>query len=64
VPEVITEEQQTFARFLARVPQGTGLASALKPSVPQPTDAPIDIALIEIQEVEIARLESMNGDGQ
>ena len=66
VPQVIVlaEEKQAFARFVARVPSGIAVPSALKPTEPQPADAAMDIALIEIQEVEIAPLDLMNGDGQ
>jgi len=66
VPQVIVlaEEKQAFARFVARVPSGIAVPSALKPTEPQQADAAMDIALIEIQEVEIAPLDLMNGDGQ
>ena len=65
-PEVIVlaEEREAFVRFISHVPSKAGLGPTSKPDVPELTDAPIDIALIEIQEVEITPLESMNGDGQ
>lgn len=60
---VLAEEQRAFARFLAHVPQQA--AGALpKPAAAGQTESPIDIALIEIQDVEITPLESMNGDGR
>lgn len=61
---VLAEEQHAYARFVASGRQAPGLRSALNPATPEQTDAPIDIALIEIQDVEIARLDSINGDGQ
>ena len=61
---VLAEEKQAFARFVAGASQGVGVPYALKPSVPQQADTPVDIALIEIQDVEISPLDSMNGDGQ
>lgn len=61
---VLAEEREAFVRFISHVPSKAGLGPTSKPDVPELTDAPIDIALIEIQEVEITPLESMNGDGQ
>ena len=65
-PEVIVlaVEQQAYARLVARSLQGPELPTAFKAPAPEQTDAPIDIALIEIQDVEIASLDSINGDGQ
>jgi hypothetical protein len=61
---VLAEEKQAFVRFIAHVLQGVAMPSALKPVVPQQADAPIDIALIKIQDVEIVPLDSMNAYGQ
>jgi hypothetical protein len=65
-PEVIVlaQEREAFARFISHTPSKAGVGPTLRPEVPELTDAPIDIALIEIQDVEITPLESMNGDGQ
>ena len=65
-PEVIVlaEEREAFVRFISHVPSKAGVGPAPKPDVPELTDTPIDIALIEIQDVEITPLESMNGDGK
>ena len=61
---VLAEEREAFARLISHVPSKAGVGAAPKPHVPELTDAPIDIALIEIQDVEITPLESMNGDGK
>jgi hypothetical protein len=65
-PEVIVlaEEQHAYARFVAKSRHAPELSSALKAAALEQTDAPIDIALIEIQDVEIPPLDSINGDGQ
>jgi hypothetical protein len=66
VPEVIVlaEEREALTRFISQVLSNAGVAPAPKPDVGELSDALVDVALIEIQDVEITPLASMNGDGQ
>jgi len=58
-PEVIVlvEERQAFARFVAELPKEREVALALTRPAPAPEDAPIEIALVQIESLELRPLE-------
>jgi hypothetical protein len=58
-PEVIVlaEERQAFAEFVAEVPERREVALALTQPAQAATDAPVEIAFLQIKEVEVKPLE-------
>ena len=60
LPKVIisAEEQQAFARFVARIPEERAVAVALVGPAPIEADAPIEIALLDLGSVEVKPLKS------
>jgi hypothetical protein len=62
-PEVIVlaEEREAFARFLAGRPDLNVKTVALTHAAAQQDDVPAEIALLEIKDVDVKPLESLNG---
>jgi hypothetical protein len=60
VPEVIvlTEERQAFARFVAELPRERDVALALTRPAPVVQDDPVEIALMQIDSLDVKPLES------
>jgi hypothetical protein len=58
-PEVIVlaEERQAFAKFVAELPEEGNVALALTRPAPPMADSPVEIALLQIEEVEVKPLE-------
>jgi hypothetical protein len=58
-PKVIVsaEERQAFAKFVAEVPEEKEVALALAQPAPPAADAPVEIALLQIAEVEVKPLD-------
>jgi len=58
-PEVIVlaEERQAFAKFVAELPKERQVAIALIQSAPAPVDAPVVIALLQIESLDLRPLE-------
>jgi hypothetical protein len=63
VPEVIvlSEEREAFARFVAVLPKENDVALALTRPAPVAPDLPLEIALLQIQNVEVKPLVSVQG---
>jgi hypothetical protein len=59
VPEVIilAEEHQALAKFVAGLPEEKHVALALTRPALAPTDIPVEIALLQIESVEVKSLE-------
>ncbi|HXR34198.1 MAG TPA: hypothetical protein VN830_10840 [Verrucomicrobiae bacterium] len=59
-PEVIVlvEERQAFARFVAELPKEREVALALTRPAPAPEDVPVEIALLQIESLELNPLEA------
>jgi hypothetical protein len=64
VPEVIilSEEQRAFAKFVADVPEEPAVALALNHPSPPPADSSSEIALLQIDSLEVKPLESTAKD--
>jgi len=58
-PEVIVlaEERQAFARFVAEIPEEQEVALALTQPAPAPEEVPVQIALLQIDSLELRPLE-------
>lgn len=58
-PEVIVlvEERQAFARFVAELPEEKEVALALTRPAPTPEDVPVEIALLQIESLDLRPLE-------
>lgn len=59
-PEVLVlpEEREAFARFVARLPKEKNVALALAHPAPERVDAPVEIALLDLGNIEVKPLES------
>lgn len=56
---VLAEERQAFARFVAEVPEERDVAVALTRPAPSEADDPVEIALLQIDGLDVKPLESM-----
>jgi hypothetical protein len=63
-PEVLVlpEEQQAFRRFVRDISKDRDTAKALIAAVPDSADAPVDIALLTIESVEVKPLEGTDSE--
>jgi hypothetical protein len=63
-PEVLVlpEEQQAFRRFVRDISKDRDTAKALVAAVPDSADAPVDIALLTIESVEVKPLEGTDSE--
>ncbi|HEY2119228.1 MAG TPA: hypothetical protein VGH37_08605 [Candidatus Acidoferrum sp.] len=59
---VLVEEQRAFAKFVADLPREPKIAQALTRPAPVALDAPVDIALLRIEHMELKPLESTQGE--
>jgi AhpD family alkylhydroperoxidase len=59
IPEVIVlpEERQAFARFVAEIPEEQEVALALTQPAPAPEEVPVQIALLQIDSLQLRPLE-------
>jgi anti-sigma factor RsiW len=64
VPEVIVpaEQRQALATFVTELPKQADLASALTQPTPVTPDVPVEIALLQIEGVEVKPLEGTPGE--
>jgi hypothetical protein len=63
-PEVLVlpEEQQAFRRFVSDISKDRAAAKALVAAVPDSADAPVEIALLTIESVEVKPLEGTGSE--
>lgn len=59
---VLVEERRAFAKFVADLPREPKIAQALTRPAPVALDAPVDIALLRIEDMELKSLESTQGE--